>query len=403
MDSNRRALLLIWLMMLVAYVDRVNITIAGPSMMKALHIGKLGFGVALSAFTAGYALMQIPGGWLADRLRPRWILVSALVIWSAFTALTGRVWSKWSLVATRVCFGLGEGIENGAQFKLIADRFDQRERSQANASFLTALALGPALALPFAAWLLRVAGWRDLFAWFALAGIVVAVLIALFLPDSAVKAATSAEDGAEASAGRRAVLTHPQTHLSFSTYLFFNVAFWGLIGWMPTYLAETRGITLARLGWISSIPYLAGFVGMQLFGRLGKRELFRVRALMVGAGYILAAIFLTCAFRAAHVAGCIAALCGAAFFLYGGFGPFWAIAMDGVPAAVRGAFSGFVNFGGQVGGFVAPIIVGAVVARTHSFADGFSLMAGSLVIAAACLFGLHASERRILGVEVANN
>src|SRR5437879_4449539 len=100
-------------MMFVAYLDRINIAVAGPTIMKALHIGHAQFGYVLSAFTFGYALMQIPGGHLADRLGARRLLVAALVIWSLFTAATGLAWSLVSLVVIRILFGVGEGIENG--------------------------------------------------------------------------------------------------------------------------------------------------------------------------------------------------------------------------------------------------------------------------------------------------
>jgi len=163
MDRKRAILFWIWLMMSVAYLDRVNVTIAGPTIQTALHLTPRLFGWVLSAFTFGYALMQVPGGHLADRFGARGLLVAALVIWSIFTAATGLAWSTTSIIVIRVLFGMGEGIENGAQFKLIGDNFDSRERSAANATFLTALAVGPAIAAPLTTWLIGHGGWRHAF------------------------------------------------------------------------------------------------------------------------------------------------------------------------------------------------------------------------------------------------
>jgi MFS family permease len=150
-------------MMLVAYMDRVDISVAGKAIMADLHITKTAFGFVLSAFTIGYALLQFPGGWLADKFGSKPLLVAALLMWSLFTGLTGMATSLAMLIAIRIVFGIGEGLENGAQFKLIGDHFEPLERSRANGIFLSALAVGPLLATPLATWLLGSVGWRVMF------------------------------------------------------------------------------------------------------------------------------------------------------------------------------------------------------------------------------------------------
>jgi sugar phosphate permease len=405
--EKRAVLLLIWLMMLVAYFDRVNISLAGPTVMAALSLNKAQFGWVLSAFQIGYALTQMPGGYLADRIGARPLLLAALLVWSAFTALTGMAGSLAALVTIRGLFGVGEGLENGAQFKLIGDHFDSRERSTAGGLFLTAIALGPALASPIVAWLIGQVGWRGLFLWSALPGVLVCVLLYVFLPKSvpAVRREIGATDRPLAAArpesdpengitdGKRA-LSQPASWLAFAAYLFFNVGFWGFVYWMPTYLSASRHITLSRLGVLASIPFLAGFVGLVTLGRLASHARFQgYRAYQVAAGYVSAAACLYAAFTAERLTPCVAALSLAAFFLYGGFGPFWAIALDLVPARMRGAFTGFVNTGGQIGGILAPVVVGRIVERTRSFTGGFVFMMAALVLSAASLAFLHRVRR----------
>jgi sugar phosphate permease len=397
-EGKRTALFWIWLMMFVAYLDRINVAVAGPTIMKALHIDHAQFGYVLSAFTFGYALMQIPGGILADRLGARRLLVAALVIWSIFTACTGLAWSLVSLVVIRILFGVGEGIENGAQFKLIGDYFDSRERSSANALFLTALALGPAFGSPMTTKLIAAAGWRGVFYAFAALGLIVAALMYFFLPKPGrdIVHTEVAADG-DGKLDWTAVLRRPPTWLVFGTYLFFNVAFWGFLGWMPAYLSDSRHIKLAALGFAASIPYLCGFAGMIALGWLGARPLFHYRAAVIAAGYVAAAAFLYIAFKAAGVTPCLVGLSVAGFFLYGGFGPFWAVALDLIPDDLRGALTGFVNFGGQIGGFVAPIVMGHIVEASKSYTGGFLFMIGALILAAICLIALqmlgHKPER----------
>jgi sugar phosphate permease len=392
MKRQHLVLGLIWLMMFVAYFDRINITVAAPAIMKSLDLAPSSFGLILSAFTFGYALMQIPGGYLADRFGSRRLLIFALLFWSVFTGLTGLATSLTALIIVRVLFGLGEGLENGAQFKLIGDFFPPRERSAANAVFLTALSLGPAVAAPLAAWFVVHTGWQALFFWFTLPGLFVAGLLAVLLPRTPPPMAAPVLAPGERGWGR--TLTTSTTWLVFAAYLCFNIAFWGFIGWMPSYLNATRHIAIAQLGFVASVPYLSGFAGTVVVGWLGSTLFARHRPALVAAGYLLAGASLYVAFSAQGVGQSIAGLSCAAFFLYGGFGPFWAITLDLIPANMRGSFTGFVNFGGQVGGFCAPIVVGAIVATTKSFAGGFAFMIGALLLSAASLLCLEITTNR---------
>jgi sugar phosphate permease len=396
MRRERLVLALIWLMMFVAYFDRVNITVAGPAIVKALDLTPSSFGLILAAFTFGYALMQIPGGALADRFGARPLLIFALVFWSIFTGLTGLAMSIAALVIVRVLFGVGEGLENGAQFKLIGDYFPSRERSGANAIFLTALSLGPAFAAPLAGVLVVHLGWRALFFWFTIPGLLVAALLWLFLPRTSAPAAAVKRSGG----GWGAALTTRTTWLVFAAYLCFNVAFWGFIGWMPSYLNATRHIALAQLGFVASVPYLCGFVGTVVLGWLGSTVLVRHRPALVAASYLLAGAALSIAYRAESVGQSVAGLAAAAFFLYGGFGPFWAIALDLISADMRGSFTGLVNLGGQIGGFCAPIVVGAIVTATKSFSGGFAFMSGALLLSALSLVWLEVTLNRRAGDNV---
>jgi nitrate/nitrite transporter NarK len=108
----------------------------------------------------------------------------------------------------------------------------------------------------------------------------------------------------------------------------------------------------------------------------------------VATVYLLAGVSLYVAFSAQTVGQSLAGLSFAAFFLYGGFGPFWAVAIDLIAADMRGAMTGFVNFGGQIGGFFAPIVVGAIVGATKSYSGGFVFMICALLLSAASLLWL---------------
>ena len=181
----------------------------------------------------------------------------------------------------------------------------------------------------------------------------------------------------------------------FGAYLLFNVAFWGLAGWMPSYLSSERHIELRALGIAASIPYLFGFVGLLALGWVARTALYERRAALVATSYVLAGLCLFAAFHAGSAAGSVAGLSAASFFLYGSFAPFWAVALDLAPEGAHGALSGFVNLGGQIGGFCAPIAVGTLVGATHSFGAGFALMASALILGAGAVLTAQTAALRI--------
>ncbi len=395
MDTKYRVLGLLWLMQLVNYLDRINISIAAPFMMKDLAITPGHFGFVLAAFTLGYAIMQIPGGALSDRFGAKPVLIGSALLWGCFTGITGLASSLATLIAARVGFGLSEGASNGPAFKLVGDYFTSRERAGANGAYLTSLALGPACVAPMAAWALGRVGWHGMFFLFVIPAVLMAALLAIAMPrapKTVIRTEIVTQSGQQA--GWRDVMRLRTSWLLFFAYMAFNMAFWGYLGWMPSYLSLARHINLKELGIAASIPYVFGFFGMVVFGWLGSRPFYRHRARLVGVAYLLAGIGLYAAFQAATPAWSIAGLSMAAFFLYGGFGPVWGIALDLTPETARGAFSGFVNCGGQIGGVFAPIVVGLIVSHTGAFTGGFIFMIAALLVAALCFATLHPILRR---------
>jgi len=395
-SGKYKVLLMIWLLQFVNYLDRINLSIAAPTMMHEMKLSPNVFGFVLAAFTFGYAIAQIPGGYLADRFGARCMLIAGPILWSIFTGMTGFAATLTALVAVRVLFGASEGLSNGASFKLIGDNFKPQERSAANAAFLSAIALGPAFIAPVAVWLLTHTGWQGMFRWLSLPGIAMALLIWWFIPKKGRGAsADPAEPPSNSPQGSfREIVRQPTSWLIFVAYLAFNIAFWGYLGWMPSYLSIARHIDLKALGVAASVPYLFGAAGMFVFGWIGSRWLYRYRCLLIAAIYLCTALALYVTYNVDTSVQSIVGLSVAAFFLYGGFGPVWSVILDLTPDNLRGAFSGFVNLGGQIGGFFAPIVVGYFVSVTGSFTGGFLFMISSLAISAFCFTALHIARRK---------
>lgn len=392
----------VWFFQVANYLDRVVVSFAGPSIMKSMSMSPASFGAVLSSFGVGYFLAQIPGGAIADRWGAKPLMVIGPLFWALFTGLTGLVAGLTGFVAVRLCFGISEGLSNACCYKVIGDNFDSQQRARAVSIWATAFAIAPAFAGPAVGVLLGLYGWRLVFAMMMAPALAAALINYLLIPNSR----PSRGDRRASGAGRsefRAILRSPSLVLIAFAYLAFNIAYWGYLGWMPSYLALAHHIDVKSIGLLGGIPYLFAIAGLLLAGWLSSSILYRYRGQLLVVAYVLAALSLVLAYNAVSVTMSIVGLSSAAFFLYGGFGPFGAILLDLAPENIRAVYSGIVNAAGQVGGAVAPVIIGMLVKATGTFAFGFALMICGLLVAAACLLAAVATSARQISPEVPGN
>lgn len=388
MNKKFGILAVLWLVQFVNYIDRVNISLAGPTMMKSLSIDPHSFGFILAAFTLGYGLMQIPGGLLADRYGTRVILIAAPILWSIFTGLTGLAESLAFLIAARIGFGMAEGGGNAALFKVLADNFPSKERARASSIVATAFAIGPAVAAPLVTLLLLKVGWHAMFLWLAVPGCIVSILVYFVLTNQ--RGQTVVLDSLDKNDTVRwqDLVRRPTTLALLLAYFTFNIGFWGYIGWMPSYLSIERHIDIKALGVLAGIPYLFAFLGILLFGWLGSGALYRYRAYLLAGCSLCVAASLYVAYASAEITSSMVGLSAAAFFLYGSLGPYGSLLQDLAPVKGRGSFAGLVSTMGQIGGLLAPVAIGFLVRATGSFTAGFLFMIGALGVTALSYLAL---------------
>lgn len=394
MSLRYQLLVMTWLLQFVNYLDRVSISVAGPTIMKALNLDAAQFGYLLAAFALGYALMQLPGGFLADRFGTKALLVVAPALFSLFTGLTGLATSMAVLVAARFCFGLAEGSCNAAVYKAVADNFSAKDAAKAHSVWLSALAIGPAVVAPVVTTLLMHGDWRNVFYVFALPGVFVALLIFFLIPGKAIEGKERHHDKASRTEQWRQFAGRKSTWLLFFGYMTFSIGYWGFLGWIPSYLANQRHIDLKSLGVAASVPYLFGFLGLVVFGWLGSGPLHRKRPLLVAAGYIGTGLALYLAYSAIDIVACVIGLSAAAFLLYGCLSPYAGLVAQLAPSGARGVFAGVINTGGQIGGLCAPLGVGYLVKASGSYNNGFLFMITALVIGAGCFAALQSCVNR---------
>ena len=357
-----------------------------PFIADDFHLSPFGMGGVLSAFFVGYALMQIPGGLLADRLGSNRVLTASIVGWSIFTALTGIASSVTALVLIRMLFGFSEGPFPPAASKSVALWFPQREIGRANGLQLAAVNIGAAIAPLLVAPLIIHWGWRAAFYSLLVPGLVLAILVQRIVKDSGAQCESDGNQQCDQvhAAQMRDVLKMPAVLWCAVTLFFVNMVSWGLMNWLPTYLLQARGFSIARMGVGTSLPFLSGAVGYYLGGHFSDRYFSDQRHMPIVFGLVLGGAMTYWAAIAPSGEWAIAALTLAFFFLFVASAGLFTLPLLIVPQNAVGRAFGIVNTAGQLAALLSPLLVGYVLNATDkNFTLIFYGFVG-LFVASAC-------------------
>jgi len=370
---------------MVAYLDRMVMSVALTSIGDDLHLSPASLGIVLSAFFAGYALMQIPGGYLADKFGSKRVMVVSLIAWSLFTVFTGFAWSLTSLLIIRFLFGVGESGFPAASSKAIAEYFPKAERAKAQSTMLSSNAFGAALAPLFAAPMMLVLGWRNMFMVIGLAGIVLVAVYSIILKKPKQKTDDSNQiKNKEIS--MKDLLRNSTMWKLVIAWFGLDVVIWGFASWLPSYLLKVRELDLLQAGFVSSLPFFAGGIAMVLGGWVvdkyfvGREKYFAIVVTVLGA------LFLYLMFKTPSLQLAVTYQIISAFFLYAGFAGIWSLPLKFLPTAVMGSAAGMINFGGQLAGFVSPMIMGFLITAFNGSYDAafYFLLLSSVISVIAC-------------------
>jgi MFS transporter, ACS family, glucarate transporter len=405
--SHVRWNLIFWLFVLsgVAFLDRVNISVAGGSIAAAYHLSNVQLGWVFSAFLAGYALFQTPGGRLADRLGPRRVLAAGVIWWGVFTALTASVpagitGALWLFVAARFLLGAGEAVMYPASNQFVSRWIPVQERGIANGWIFAGVGAGAGLSPPLITYVMLHYGWRTSFWICAVIGLVAGLvwfIVARDRPEEhrGVSPSELAFISKGISTGKSIGKDQPLIAwgsilksrdvwaITFSYFSFGYVA-WIFFSWFYLYLAQVRGLNLKASAYYATLPFWAMAVGCQLGGlisdRLTRRWGARVGRCYLAAMVILVAgIFLVLGAKVESARLASVVLAGGAGALYLAQSSFWSVTA-GLAGPSSGSVSGFMNMGAQIGGMVT-------ASATPAIASRFGWTASFLVAAALCLLG----------------
>ena len=396
---QRVALAMLVLAGVVNYIDRATLAVGNEVIRQDLGLSMAQMGYLLSAFLWAYAFAQLPAGAMVDKLGPRLLLTVGLSLWSLAQVLGGLVGSYGQFTGARVLLGLGEAPQFPTGARVVRDWFNPRDRGLATGVFNCASTLGTAIAVPLLTVLMLAFGWRWMFIIMGAAGLAVAALWFTVYRNPADLALTPQEQSYRTEgdpAGQRTRVTFGEWRQLFgfrSTWGmilgFFGCIYvtWIYAAWLPAYLETERHMSIKSTGFFAAIPFACGVLGGVLGGYLAD-VLVRRGATPMNSRRIPAALCLfgtaACTVAAAYVESntlAIAFISASLFLLYITSTCAWALASVAAPTNCTASIGSMQNFGGYLGGALAPTVTGLIVQDTGSFV--LALVVGAAVAAAS--------------------
>ena len=414
-------LALVFVSVVINYMDRTNISVAAAAMSDELALSAVQMGYIFSAFAWTYSVLQMPGGIAVDLVRVRVLYPFLLVAWSVATLVQGLVSSFAALIGCRMAIGVFEAPTYPCNNKIVTNWFPQQERASAIAVYTSGQFIGLALLIPVLVLIQNQFGWRGLFIASGLVGFVwAAVWYALYREPHEHPSVNQAE---------LAHIADPDTHgdpgsvagrddspptLAVSDFVavFSNRKLWGIyigkfclggtliffLTWFPTYLVEYRGLGFVQSGFLASVPFLAAFLGVLVSGvtsdylvRRGVSNEFARKAPIV-TGMVLT----TCIVGANYTDNTfwVITFLSIAFFGNGLSSIAWVFVSLLSPRRLIGLVGGCFNFVSSLSAIVVPIVIGYLVDE-GDFAPALVFIAALAIVGAYSFLFLVGKIERI--------
>ena len=385
----------------INYIDRVALAIANPLIRQDLHLSIAEMGVLLSVFLWTYCFAQLPVGFAIDRVGPRVLLGIGAVVWSVAQILAGAVTSMAQFAWTRVLLGIGEAPQFPLDAKVVRSWFNVRDRGTPTGIFNSASTVGPAIAPPLLTFLMLSFGWRAMFVIIGVVGVVVGLIWWAVYRDPQDHQLTAEEqhyldEGEDHTHGQQVTFAEWRSLFGYRTtwgMIFGNFGngymIWLYAAWLPGYLEIQRHISIPHTGWLAAIPYVFGILG-SLFGGWAADRLVaggfspvNSRKLPIIVGMVGAAGCTIFAALTPSNASAIAAISVALFLGNMAGATIWALAVVAAPSKGVASLGSMQNFGGFLGGALAPMLTGFIVQASGSFVPALIL---SAVVSVASAF-----------------
>lgn len=415
----RRLLPFLFLLYVINYIDRVNLSYAALTMRDALGFSDRVFGLGAAIFYIGYFVLQIPGALIVERWSARKWIGPLMVAWGMVTLLTAFIQSSGQFYTARFVLGTAEAGFAPGMYVYLSHWFCQEDRGKAIAAFMCAVPVSSVIGAPIAGLLLGVHwfgldGWRWLFVLEGLPAVLLGLATVFYLTDQPFEAQwlTEAERSwisVELEREKQAKLAQRpcnawqalrQRNVVFLTLIcfFFVAAETSLTLWLPTILkrlsASGGAATLSNVAitFLTAIPYAVALVTMLLNGwhsdKTGERQ-WHTAAPLFGAG----GAFLLMIVLGSRVFLAVALFTFVVAFLNAFKPSFWTFPTIALGQSAAAASIGFINSVGNLGSFVGPFVVGYLTSATHSFTYGLIFMMASVCVAGALVMLLGVPQR----------
>lgn len=395
--SRNVILALLFLGWSLGNLDRYIMNYAVVSITGDLQLDASSTGIILSAFFLGYAIMQIPGGWLADKFGAKRVLLMAVIMWSIFTGLTAIAWSLTAMIVIRFLFGIGEGGFQPSSSKIIATIFPKEERGRAMSIMLTSGGIVSLIVPLLAAYLLGTIGWRMMFIIIGAIGAIIAFLYWKYIQLPQDEAATAGTEDTSNKVKFKELLKTPLMWNLIIAYFCIYAVNWGLVSWIPTYLQKNRGLDLMSIGWAQTIPAITTIIGVYGSGYIIDKLPKGMEKVLGSISCAVIGLLLYLMFTAKTVTLFIGYQTVVSIFIAFVITLLPVIVLKKLPSSITGSAMGIANTGGQLAGFVTPMAIGFMVdAFNGSFDAAFWMLIGFALICIVSLVTLNDQKGTLL-------
>lgn len=381
-ENRYKILLLVFISVVINYVDRSNLSIAAHAISEDFKLTPSELGLLFSAFGWAYAMLQIPGGILADIIAPRILYSAILILWSLATVVQGLSNSFLRLLGLRVAIGVFEAPSFPLNNRVITEWFPRNERAFATGIYTSGQFVGLAFLTPILVLIQHHFNWHGLFFVTGMAGVLWGIIWYIFYRKPArpetIKEERIAEVQEKQIGNDRKKISRKDLKKVFSYRKLWGIyigqfavsaTLWFFLTWFPTYLTKYRGIEFLESGFLISIPFLAAFAGVLLSGIFSDYLLKKgfsitiarktpvivglvLSSLIIGANYVasnsLVILFLTISFLGTGFASIT-----------------WVFVSELAPLNLIGTSGGVFNFMGNLSAIIVPFAIGLLITETN--------------------------------------
>lgn len=394
----------LFLLYIIAYIDRINISFAGLEMTGDLHFSDAVFGLGSGIFFVGYVLLGIPGAVLVERWSARKLIAVTMLVWGCVAAATGFIHTESQFYTMRFALGVTEAGFFPGLITYLGHWHVPRDRAKAVAFFMAAIPVSKTIAAPISAVLLEVhwmglSGWRWLLILEGVPALMLGVVTWFYLTDRPQHARWLAEDerkwlvgqlaaaNAEAAAGKPIpwwrAFAHRDVLLLCGAYFGGTVADYGLGLWLPQMLQRLGNLTVFRTALLSAIPAIVSIPAMLLGGwhsdQSGERRWHTALPRWIAAAALAVMALLSTGVPLALVLFTIATV-----GIMAAYPSLWSMPTSFLSSAAAAASIGMINSFGNLGGFAGPYLIGWFSNRSGDFLGGTWSMVAGLVFSGLC-------------------